>query len=131
MSRSAGGRSMKRSAGAIISCVTRSKRTPISRCWTCSRAWAPDSTSPRAAGWGLEDVGRGVTALERVLDLAGELMDDGVALEHIDMGGGLGIRYADETPPEPYDYVLALLSTLERYGARYQRLRLLIEPGKA
>src|SRR5438046_8513230 len=47
------------------------------------------------------------------------------------MGGGLGIRYADEEPPEPYHYVLALLGTLERFGARYQRLRLVIEPGRA
>lgn len=79
----------------------------------------------------LDDVAPIVTALERVLDLAGELMDGGVALEHLDMGGGLGIRYADEQPPEPHDYVLALLGTLERFGARYQSLRLMIEPGRS
>ncbi len=79
----------------------------------------------------LDDVGPVVVALERVLDLAGELMDEGFKLEHIDMGGGLGIRYADEQPPEPYDYVLALLGALERFGARYQSLRLIIEPGRA
>jgi len=79
----------------------------------------------------LDDVGPVVVALERVLDLAGELMDEGLKLEHIDMGGGLGIRYADEQPPEPYDYVLALLGALERFGARYQSLRLIVEPGRA
>lgn len=79
----------------------------------------------------LDDVAPVVTALERVLDLAGELMDEGVALEHLDMGGGLGIRYADEQPPEPHDYVLALLGALERFGARYQSLRLMIEPGRS
>lgn len=79
----------------------------------------------------LDDVAPLVVALERVLDLAGELLDDGFALEHLDMGGGLGIRYADEQPPEPHDYVLALLGTLERFGARYQSLRLMIEPGRS
>ncbi len=79
----------------------------------------------------LHDLRPIVVALERVLDLAGELMDDGIALEHLDMGGGLGIRYANEEPPEPHEYVLALLGALERFGARYQRLRLIIEPGRA
>lgn len=79
----------------------------------------------------LDDVSPLVTALERVLDLVAELMDDGISLEHLDMGGGLGIRYADEQPPEPHDYVLALLGTLERFGARYQPLKLMIEPGRS
>jgi diaminopimelate decarboxylase len=79
----------------------------------------------------LTDVGPSTAALERVLDLAGELIDDGFALEHLDLGGGLGIRYADEQPPEPHEYVLALLGTLERYGARYQSLKLIVEPGRA
>lgn len=79
----------------------------------------------------LDDVSPLVIALERVLDLVGELLDDGFPIEHLDMGGGLGIRYADEEPPEPHDYVLALLGTLERFGARYQSLRLMIEPGRS
>lgn len=79
----------------------------------------------------LDDVSPVVTALERVLDLAGELMDDGFDLEHLDMGGGLGIRYADEQPPEPHEYLLALLDTLQRYGMRYQSLQLMIEPGRS
>ncbi|HEX7044542.1 MAG TPA: diaminopimelate decarboxylase [Burkholderiales bacterium] len=79
----------------------------------------------------LNDVQPVVVALERVLDLVGELLDEGIALEHLDMGGGLGIRYADEEPPEPHEYVLALLGALERFGARYQSLRLIVEPGRA
>jgi diaminopimelate decarboxylase len=79
----------------------------------------------------LDNVAPLEAALERVLDLAAELVDEGMTLEHLDMGGGLGIRYADEEPPEPHDYVLALLGILERFGARYQRLRLMIEPGRA
>lgn len=72
-----------------------------------------------------------VLALERVMDLVGDLMDDGFELEHLDLGGGLGIRYDDENPPEPVDYALALLDRLQGFGTRYQRLKLVIEPGRA
>jgi len=79
----------------------------------------------------LTDTAPFVLALERVIELVGELMDNGVALKHLDLGGGLGIRYNDEQPPEPDDYALALLGTLQRMGTPYQSLRLLIEPGRA
>jgi diaminopimelate decarboxylase len=72
-----------------------------------------------------------VDALERVLSLVGELTDAGIELEHLDLGGGLGIGYGDEEVTEPDDYVLALLDGLQRHGSRYQRLKLLIEPGRA
>jgi len=72
-----------------------------------------------------------VDALDRLAELVGELHDAGIVLEHLDLGGGLGIPYGDEQPPEPDDYVLALLRQLEGYGTRYQRLRILIEPGRA
>jgi diaminopimelate decarboxylase len=70
-------------------------------------------------------------ALERVIDLVGELADLGIELSHLDIGGGLGITYRDEEPPEPDDYVLALLETLQHRGTRYQRLKIFIEPGRA
>lgn len=79
----------------------------------------------------LTDTAPFVLALERVIELTGELMDEGVRLQHLDLGGGLGIRYSDEQPPEPDDYALALLDALQRIGTRYQSLRLLIEPGRA
>lgn len=72
-----------------------------------------------------------VDALERVLCLLGELMDAGIELDHMDLGGGLGIGYGAESVAEPDDYVLALLDTLQRHGSRYQRLKFLIEPGRA
>jgi len=72
-----------------------------------------------------------VDALERVLELVGELTDAGIELDHLDLGGGLGIGYGDEEVTEPDDYVLALLDGLQSHGSRYQRLRLLIEPGRA
>lgn len=70
-------------------------------------------------------------ALRRVVELIGELADDGIALKSLDIGGGLGIRYNDEVPPEPSDYGLAVLSTLQEVGMRYQSLKLLLEPGRA
>ncbi len=65
-------------------------------------------------------------ALDRLLGLVDGLAEEGIALRHLDVGGGLGIRYRDETPPTPLDYVEALL---ERVGTR--PLELLLEPGRA
>ena len=72
-----------------------------------------------------------VDALERVLVLVDQLVADGIVLTHLDLGGGLGIRYRDEQPPEPKDYVATLLKTLNAHGDKYKALRLLIEPGRA
>ncbi len=65
-------------------------------------------------------------ALDRVLALADELSTSGLGLEHLDLGGGLGIRYTDEMPPEPAVYAAALK---QRLGQR--RYEILIEPGRA
>ncbi|RMD78340.1 MAG: diaminopimelate decarboxylase [Gammaproteobacteria bacterium] len=67
-----------------------------------------------------------VDALERVLALADRLAEEGIALAHVDVGGGLGIPYRDERPPEPAAYARALLEVL---GER--PLELLLEPGRA
>jgi len=65
-------------------------------------------------------------ALERILVLAGQLAADGIALRHLDLGGGLGIRYTEETPPEPSEYAAALD---QRLGALPYEI--LVEPGRA
>ncbi len=65
-------------------------------------------------------------ALDRLLALVERLEERGIVLEHLDLGGGLGIRYGDETPPEPAEYVAALLA---RLGER--RWQVLLEPGRA
>ena len=70
-------------------------------------------------------------ALERVLALVDQLAADGIALQHLDLGGGLGIRYRDEQPPAPGEYVAAFLQRLAAHGDRYRHLKLLIEPGRA
>ncbi len=79
----------------------------------------------------LTDMRPFIDALERVVELVGELADAGIELAQLDLGGGLGISYNDERPPEPDDYVLALLEALQAHGTRLQRMRLLIEPGRA
>jgi diaminopimelate decarboxylase len=72
-----------------------------------------------------------VDVMDRLADLVGELLDEGIALSHVDIGGGLGIRYKDEQVPEPDDFALALRARLQSRGSHYQNLRLLIEPGRA
>ncbi|NOY63578.1 MAG: diaminopimelate decarboxylase, partial [Gammaproteobacteria bacterium] len=67
-----------------------------------------------------------IEALQKVLSLADQLNTQGIHISHLDMGGGLGIRYADEQPPLPGDLATALRKTLA--GNRY---KLLVEPGRA
>ena len=67
-------------------------------------------------------------AVERVLDVVDILAQDDIVLSHLDLGGGVGIRYSDETPPDPKDYVQAILSILKR---RNCDLAVTLEPGRA
>lgn len=67
-------------------------------------------------------------AVERVLDVVDILAQDDIRLSHLDLGGGVGIRYSDETPPDPKDYVQAILSILKR---RNCDLAVTLEPGRA
>ena len=64
-------------------------------------------------------------AAERVADLALELAGDGFALEHADIGGGLGISYDGAPVPTPADYAAAVLPAVRRCG-----LSLVTEPGR-
>ncbi|WP_018233190.1 diaminopimelate decarboxylase [Thioalkalivibrio thiocyanodenitrificans] len=65
-------------------------------------------------------------ALSRVLDLAHGLEAEGIGLDHLDLGGGLGVRYRDETPPLPDAYARALFE-----GLADTRYEVLLEPGRA
>lgn len=67
-----------------------------------------------------------VDALHRILGLVDRLADAGIRISHIDAGGGLGIRYADEAPPDPGAYADAILSCM-----RGREQKLFIEPGRA
>ncbi|MBC7781595.1 MAG: diaminopimelate decarboxylase [Proteobacteria bacterium] len=73
----------------------------------------------------ITEIGPYTDALARVLELVDQLADEGIALEHLDLGGGLGIRYRDESPPSIDAYAQALARV---YGARPQRL--MFEPGR-
>ncbi len=65
-------------------------------------------------------------ALDRVLALIDTLADQGISIRHLDMGGGLGVTYDQEQPPQPSDYVTALS---DRLGDR--QLKLIMEPGRS
>jgi len=67
-----------------------------------------------------------IAALQKLLDLVDRLAAAGIAIDHIDVGGGLGIRYRDETPPPVADYIHALTTWL---GDRKQKI--MFEPGRS
>ena len=74
----------------------------------------------------ITDVEPFVAALEKVLEFVDVLDATGVHLEHLDLGGGLGIRYRDEAPPAAKDYLEGLF---RRLGKR--DVRILFEPGRS
>ncbi|KZX85465.1 diaminopimelate decarboxylase [Oleiphilus sp. HI0009] len=65
-------------------------------------------------------------ALDRVLLLVDQLQDKGITLEHLDIGGGLGVRYSDEQPPETASYVQEVLKKVEG-----RNLTIVMEPGRS
>ena len=66
-------------------------------------------------------------ATDRLIRLIEQLQEDGITLKHLDLGGGLGVTYTDETPPHPSDYATALLNKLKDY----EDLEIILEPGRA
>lgn len=67
-----------------------------------------------------------VEATQKLLDLYGRLRTLGISIDHIDIGGGLGVTYGDETPPSPYEYMQAVLSKIGD-----PELAVFVEPGRA
>lgn len=65
-------------------------------------------------------------ALERLLGLIDRLAERGITIHHLDLGGGVGVRYRDETPPPIGDYIAAVR---ERIQGR--QLALMFEPGRS
>ncbi|AYF89491.1 MULTISPECIES: diaminopimelate decarboxylase [unclassified Pseudomonas] len=65
-------------------------------------------------------------ALDRLLDLIDRLNERGIAIRHLDLGGGLGVRYRDEQPPLPGEYIQAV-----RQRIKGRNLELLFEPGRS
>lgn len=78
----------------------------------------------------LTDVKPFVDALDRVLALVDRLAEINIHLHHLDLGGGLGIRYQDETPPLPEEQMAAVLQRLQ--GRDYAKtIEIVVEPGRA
>jgi len=70
-----------------------------------------------------------VEAVDRIVDLVDQLERERITLRHIDVGGGLGIRYRDENPPQASDLIGALLARLDARGQRDRQL--ILEPGRS
>ncbi|MBA3254713.1 MAG: diaminopimelate decarboxylase [Pseudomonadota bacterium] len=70
-----------------------------------------------------------VAAADRIIDLVNQLEREKVAIRHIDFGGGLGIRYRDESPPAVADLISALLARLDARGQRDKTV--IFEPGRS
>lgn len=70
-----------------------------------------------------------VEALDRLLDLVESLEATGISLQHIDLGGGLGITYTDETPPSADELLRAMLARIDARGHGHREV--LVEPGRS
>jgi diaminopimelate decarboxylase len=68
-------------------------------------------------------------ALDRLLDLVDALAAEGIDLQHIDLGGGLGITYTDEAPPSAEDLVRQMLARIDARGHGHREV--LLEPGRS
>ena len=75
----------------------------------------------------LTEIGPFVDALERLLVLIDELAQRGIIIEHLDVGGGLGVTYNNEQPPHPKAYAQAMAEKMEGR----ENLKLILEPGRA
>jgi diaminopimelate decarboxylase len=74
-----------------------------------------------------------IDALNRVLGLIDQLHKHGIEIKHLDLGGGLGIRYQDETPPSPEDVISTLIHQIKLWANTNQRPmpKLVFEPGRS
>ena len=67
-----------------------------------------------------------IDALDRLLALIEKLADSGIDIKHLDLGGGLGVRYNDESPPLPAEWASALKDRLTQFDGE-----IIVEPGRA
>lgn len=68
-------------------------------------------------------------ALDKVLDLVEHLKREGIIIHHLDLGGGLGISYSDETPPDITEFTNTLLNHVAERG--FAHLDVVLEPGRS
>lgn len=74
----------------------------------------------------LTEIAPFIEAAHKMLDLLARLQTKGIAISHLDLGGGLGVRYDQETPPSIEEYVKALCTATENHPQQ-----LIIEPGRS
>ncbi len=74
----------------------------------------------------LTEVSPFIDALDRIIDLADRLKTKGITIQHLDIGGGLGVRYDQETPPLPSEYTQRLFR-----NEKLRKYKIIIEPGRA
>ena len=67
-----------------------------------------------------------LNALERILTMSDQLLTKGIEISHINIGGGLGIKYNDEKPPRPDEFISAIKQKLNDID-----LKIVIEPGRS
>ena len=77
----------------------------------------------------ITEIGPYLDALDRLLDLIEALEREGIRIQHLDVGGGLGITYTDETPPDAGELVARLLERIDARGHGHREL--LFEPGRS
>jgi len=77
----------------------------------------------------ITEIGPYLDALDRLLDLIETLEGEGLRIHHLDVGGGLGITYTDEAPPDAGDLVRQVLARLDARG--HGQRELLFEPGRS
>lgn len=74
----------------------------------------------------LTEISPFLDALDRLLALLDTLAQEGIEIEHLDLGGGLGVCYTDEQPPGAGEYIAAVLDKMGTRG-----LKLIFEPGRS
>jgi diaminopimelate decarboxylase len=77
----------------------------------------------------ITDIAPYLDALSRLLDLVERIESYGIPIHHLDLGGGLGIRYADEAPPDAETLVKALVERIDARGHGHRVL--MFEPGRS
>jgi diaminopimelate decarboxylase len=77
----------------------------------------------------ITEAGPYLDALERLLDLIEAIEADNIGIRHLDLGGGLGITYTDETPPDAGALIAQLLARIDARG--HGKRELLFEPGRS
>ena len=77
----------------------------------------------------ITEAGPYLDALDRLLDLIDTIEARGIAIRHLDLGGGLGITYTDETPPSAESLVTSLLARIDARGHGHRKI--MFEPGRS